>query len=201
MTRPKELSDFLRTLRTVLTPVPDGPESVHAQSAVARIFDALDNPGVLPDPDPRPPEGVLANHLTLALDNADAAPLAELTHAFAALAPRLRWEPRVGSDRQPEFHENHLNTAIVGPVGELERREDVIVGAGLMNPQTTYPTHSHPPEELYVVMCNGEWFREDRGWYSPGFGGVVYHRPNVRHAMRALDAPLLAVWCLYVETG
>ena len=62
-----------------------------------------------------------------------------------------------------------------------------------------YVDHQHPPEEIYIVMSDGEWYREGTGWYVPGAGGTVYHPPHVVHAMRAGAVPLLAVWLLWME--
>ena len=46
-------------------------------------------------------------------------------------------------------------------------------------------------------MSEGDWYREDRGWHTPGTGGIVYNPPDIVHAMRAGPDPLLAVWFLW----
>lgn len=196
MERPEALSGFLTAVHRALDVAPAGP----ARAAVGRIFNALEAPQPVHAANPQSPTGTLAQQLPNALDTARHAspPIADLARAFARLSPLLQWQPRPGSQLDPSFHANHANTAIVGPTG-MEQRSDVIVGAGLMNPNTTYPKHSHPPEELYVVLSDGEWFRDESGWYAPGIGGIVYHPPEVTHAMRSLKTPLLAVWCLYVK--
>ena len=63
-------------------------------------------------------------------------------------------------------------------------------------PRVRYPDHQHPPEEIYVVMSEGEWRQENHPWFSPGAGGIVHNPPDIVHAMRSADAPLLAIWCL-----
>jgi mannose-6-phosphate isomerase-like protein (cupin superfamily) len=78
----------------------------------------------------------------------------------------------------------------------LESREDVWVGVSLMAPNTSYPVHHHPPEEVYLVLSEGEWWNDADGWFKPGFGRTVYHRPDQRHAMRSGGEPLLALWAL-----
>ena len=139
-------------------------------------------------------------HLDAALahTSAGAASLAELADALHALAPLLLWcrSTRAGT---PEFSEGHANTQIVGPDG-MERRSDVVLGASLLAPNVAYPFHGHPPEEIYLVMSEGEWFTREAGWYSPGIGGIVHHPPDVMHAMRSGATPLLAVWCLWTGT-
>ncbi|MEM7253563.1 MAG: dimethylsulfonioproprionate lyase family protein [Pseudomonadota bacterium] len=195
MARKQALTDLLTAVHAALEPKATGI----AKAAVERIFTALRTPGEVVESARQPLSDALAPHLPVALQNAQGPLATPVSKAFAALAPQLSWQKRPGSEKNPEFHASHANTPIIGPTGELERRDDVIVGAGLMPPNATYPFHSHPPEELYVVLSNSEWFLEEKGWYRPGIGGVIYHPPRIKHAMRADDAPLLAVWCLYVE--
>jgi hypothetical protein len=47
------------------------------------------------------------------------------------------------------------------------------------------------------VLSPGSWRQDAKPWHEPGLGGVVYNHPNVVHAMRSTEAPLLAVWCLW----
>jgi quercetin dioxygenase-like cupin family protein len=68
----------------------------------------------------------------------------------------------------------------------------------LVAPGIRYIDHRHPPEELYIVMSGGEWYREDRGWHAPGIGGIVYNPSDSVHAMRSGPEPLLALWLLPV---
>ena len=46
-------------------------------------------------------------------------------------------------------------------------------------------------------MSEGDWFNGDAGWHKPGVGGLIYHRPEIVHAMRSGQEPLLAFWCLH----
>jgi mannose-6-phosphate isomerase-like protein (cupin superfamily) len=118
-----------------------------------------------------------------------------LLEAFRTLEPQLTWTRRKGDLGDARFRACHANTLLVGPAG-LEPREDVWIGASLMAPNTSYPVHHHPPEEVYLVLSEGAWWTEEAGWYEPGLGGTVYHRPNQHHAMRSGEKPLLALWAL-----
>ncbi|GGK55894.1 hypothetical protein GCM10007941_02700 [Amphritea balenae] len=89
----------------------------------------------------------------------------------------------------------HVNAEIIGPKG-LEVREDIIVGITLMRPGITYPDHHHPPAEIYIVLSEGLWRQKDLAWTSPGPGGYVYNPPDIIHAMKSLNTPLFALWCL-----
>jgi len=118
-----------------------------------------------------------------------------LLKAFRALEPQLTWGRRKGDLGDDRFRACHANALLAGPTGP-ESRDDVWVGVSLMAPNTCYPAHHHPPEEVYLVLSEGEWWNEDAGWYRPGVGATVYHRPDQRHAMRAGAKPLLAFWAL-----
>ena len=188
------LGRFLDAARDALSARLD--EGSPSAAVAARVFGALATsvgdiaPGSL-----APPPGY--RHLRSALERARAAPeLSHLAEAFQALEPELRWRRRPGSQAHgAAFHDGHANADIVSPTG-LERRRDVWVGASVVAPDVQYIEHRHPPEEIYLVMSEGEWYREDRGWHTPGVGGVVHNPPDVAHAMRAGSSPLLALWLL-----
>ena len=163
-----------------------------------RVFVALeDSVGAIAAGATPPPPAYRC--LAPALERARAAPeVSALASAFERLEPDLRWRRRPGAEAYGQtFFEGHANADLVGPTG-LEQRSDVLVGASLVGPGVRYIDHRHPPEELYVVMSEGEWFREDRGWHTPGIGSVIHNPSNAVHAMRADTEPLLALWLLWV---
>ena len=195
MKRPEVLVRFLDAARDALSARAE--EGTPSAAVAARAFEALENSvgTIAPGPLDPPPA---YRHLPSALERAGATTeLASLADAFEALEPELRWRRRPGSEAAGEvFHDGHANTDIVGPVG-LEQRDDVWFGASLVAPRVRYVDHRHPPEEVYIVMSDGEWYREDRGWHTPGAGGIVHNPPNIVHAMRAGPRALLALWLLW----
>jgi hypothetical protein len=141
----------------------------------------------------------VCRHLATALDHArrQPGPAGDLADAFAVIEPRLDWQIRAGAEAHGEqFLDGHANATIAGPEG-LEIRRDVRIGVSLMAPNVRYPDHHHPPEEMYVVLSDGQWRQADRPWHEPGIGGLVYNFPNVVHAMRSGANPLLAIWFLW----
>ncbi len=127
----------------------------------------------------------------------DASPdLCRLGAAFAVIASMVPWSkrPHVGPDAE-RFAAGHANAIIMGPRG-AEVRDDIVLGVSLMAPHIRYPDHSHPPDELYLVLSEGEWRQGDGTWMRPGIGGTVRNPPGAVHAMRAGARPLLAVWAL-----
>jgi quercetin dioxygenase-like cupin family protein len=172
-----------------------------AARAMARVNAAL----ALPAPRRRAPQPLAlpaCEHLSRAISLAKAGPddLARIADRIAALAPALAWRLKPSDD--PEFSRGHANVDIVGPAAEaLEQRDDVRIGMSLMAPGITYPDHRHPPEEVYLVLSAGDWRQNAGAWHSPGLGGIVYNQPDIVHAMRSsATEPLLAVWCLPLET-
>lgn len=169
-----------------------------AEAACQRIFKAMETGQ--PQNTPHRPEAPRAwVHLRGALETAASSPgrVAALGDALAAIEPQLCWQRRPGAENVPgNFADGHANATIVGD-GGLEVRGDVRIGVSLLAPHVTYPDHRHPPEELYAVLSPGSWRQDAKPWHEPGLGGVVYNHPNVVHAMRSTDAPLLAVWCLW----
>ena len=199
MKRPESLARFLDAARDALSARLQ-ERTPHA-AAASRVFEALAASvgDIAPGPLVPPPAH---HHLPSALQRARAAPgLSLLVEAFEALEPELRWRRRAGSEAHgTEFHDGHANADIIGPTG-LERRSDLWFGATLVAPDVRYIDHRHPPEEVYLVLSEGEWYREGSGWHAPGVGGVVYNPPNVVHAMRAGPAALLALWLLPSDPG
>ena len=196
MQRPDTLARFIDATReaAVASTEPDSDAAV----MIERIFAALKAPSSIIE---TPASEALPayNHLPDALSNATrgSSAIRTLSEALGGLAPELSWQRRVNAETQGErFYNGHANTIVVGPDG-LEQRSDILIGVSLVAPDVWYPEHNHPPEEVYVVMSEGEWYREEAGWYTPGMGSVVYHQPWITHAMRSGSRPLLAVWCLW----
>jgi hypothetical protein len=190
------LQDFLTSLADAFRARAIGAE---ASTAIDRIYRALQTPcpagaGV---PQRRP----VCGHLPEALATARSgpAPVARVADAFASLEPSLAWAPRAagGPFASENWPEGHANTAIVGPRG-LEERRDLSIGASLLAPRVRYPDHSHGPEEVYLVLSPGRFRHGDSGWFEPGIGGTLHNEPNINHAMASDDAPLLALWHLWI---
>jgi hypothetical protein len=124
--------------------------------------------------------------------------LRRLLERFKSIEPLLQWgrRPTYDDTASENFRDAHANTMIIGP-GGLEDRRDVWLGASLMAPQVRYPDHHHEPEEVYLVLSEGEFRQGEEGaWFSPGIGGSFYNPPGIKHAMRSVDTPLFAFWAL-----
>ncbi len=134
----------------------------------------------------------------LADDEQNHIEIAALVRAFAGVERSLAWTRRGRSERRPDhFSEHHANATIIGR-GGIEARDDVWIGASVMAPGTRYPDHSHPPEEVYLVLSGGEWRQNQGDWHAPGVGGLVHNPPGIVHSMRSGSGPLLALWCLFL---
>lgn len=125
--------------------------------------------------------------------------IGDLARALHSIQGDLVWTTRkvVGPTASAGFADAHANCLLVGPQG-MEHRDDLWIGISLMAPGTRYPDHDHAPEEVYLVLSPGDFWHGDAAWITPGIGGTVHNVPGIRHAMRAGDAPFLAIWVLPV---
>ena len=191
--RPPELDAFIAAAAAAFDRHATDPEGHGAATA---IFAALAEPAAPADP-ATPCRLSACAHLPTALDNAagDAA-LRPLVDRFRDLEPLLRWVRRPGdATASADFAEGHANAMIAGP-GGLEPRRDVWLGVSLLAPHVRYPDHDHAPEEVYLVLSDGEFRQGDGDWFRRGIGGSFHNVPGILHAMRAGAAPLLALWVL-----
>ncbi|MFC3284129.1 dimethylsulfonioproprionate lyase family protein [Litchfieldella rifensis] len=196
-TRPDALQNYLDSVHEVMA----ADRSIPAASrAIEKIFTALESPSRCKTGEGArlPVSGYLGD--ALAAVRAASPSLARVAKAFEALEPSLAWRRRstAGLSASDNFADGHANVMIAGP-GGLEDRNDVWVGASLMAPHVRYPDHRHSPEEVYLVLSSG-YFRQGEGaWFEPGMGGILYNEPAITHAMQSREAPLFAIWCLWVD--
>jgi len=124
--------------------------------------------------------------------------LGKLAAALREIEPHLSWNNQSERRKSAVLAENYADSFIVGPGGFVQSSA-IEIGVSVMAPHTTYPDHRHPPEELYLVLSQGEWRQNTEAWHEPGVGGVVYNPPDIVHAMRADAKPLFAIWCLPLD--
>jgi hypothetical protein len=62
-----------------------------------------------------------------------------------------------------------------------------------------YPDHTHPPEELYMVLTAGQFQHGDEDWHKPDIGGTFHNTPGIKHAMASGGTPLLAIWTMIIN--
>jgi len=202
--RSRRSAKFQRFLTCAETAIRHGsPLHERVHGAAERMFTALQTPSGQAG---RPDAACLPDcrhldcrHLATALEEVRSQPgaVGALGDAFADIEPQLRWQVRAGSETPGEQDRSGYASAIIaGPEG-LEIRPDVRIGVSLLAPHTQYPDHRHPPEEVYVVLSGGQWRQASDPWHEPGIGGLVYNPPNIVHAMRAMERPLLALWFLW----
>lgn len=191
--RSENLQSFLDAASAAYGQFANAPSS---RISVSQVFAALKNPGTQrTGPGIRLP---VCEELDAALSiETHHASLQEFIAGFKRIEPQLEWRLRTKNDgtASANFAEGHANAMIVGP-GGLEQRDDVWLGVSLLAPNVRYPDHDHAPEEVYLVLSQGEFRQGDGDWFSPGIGGSFYNVPGIKHAMRSLDMPLFAFWIL-----
>ena len=126
--------------------------------------------------------------------------LRHLVETFLAIEPAIAWQRRCGENlgASDNFYDGHANGMIVDP-GGVVHRSDVWLGVSLLAPDVRYPVHTHPPEETYLVMSEGEFSQNGGPWFEPGLGGSFYNPPGILHSMRSGPVPLFAFWLLRAD--
>ena len=147
---------------------------------------------------PVPPSAALPvlGHWQAALAGTEtAAP--DLARPLAALAPGLAWTQNPNYRRRPpspDFLARYGYAQIAGPEGPIVDAE-LAMGVLLLAPGTLYPSHRHPAVELYCALDGeAEWWREGQDWHRRPLGSLIHHPSGVAHAMRAGEAPFLALY-------
>ena len=196
--RPTYLSAFLGAHCTAARALPESS----VKAFFEKCHQALkEETGGVDDPDKKelPP---VCEYLQAALSVASqtSAPIKNVGHTFEAIAQKLPWQPRLDyKDQTDDFYNGHANAVIIGD-GGLENHRKVRVGASLIAPNVEYPNHRHPPEEGYLVISEGQWRQEANPWTARKSGETIHNPPNIWHAMKAGNKPLLAIWMLWMET-
>lgn len=134
-------------------------------------------------------------HLDAGYRNLENAGLRKLAASFQAIEPLLAWSSRAERRISDTLADNYAEATIVGQDGAIAS-ERVEIGASILSPNTVYPNHRHPPEEVYIALSEGHWRQGDDPWVEPGIGGLIHNPANIVHAMRSGDQPLFAIWCL-----
>ncbi len=72
-------------------------------------------------------------------------------------------------------------------------------GFVILGDSITYPQHWHEAEEIYMPISGvAEWYHEDSSWQLKQPGNLIHHQSNIKHAMRTVGEPLMA---LYIWRG
>ena len=146
----------------------------------------------------------VTRELPKAIDAARGTPLAEIAAALVEVEPSLRWR------QNPNYTTATIGDTFLERYGYVElvgrncpwRSDNFAVGFLLLGLGAHYPVHHHPAREVYhVVAGTSEWWRSERDWTAASPGAAIYHAPNVKHATRVLDVPLLAIYCWQGDTG
>ncbi|MBO88490.1 MAG: transcriptional regulator [Rickettsiales bacterium] len=197
MERSQQLQKFLKATQNAFSASGAKMDALVVADKIFSIADAKSGVAAKPDAVELP----ACKYLGVALESAKAegGPIANLALALEGIAPHLKWGLRPnGENDDATFKACHANAVVVGKDG-LEERYDIRIGMSLLAPETRYPDHRHPPEEIYTVLTPGEWKQGTDGKFkSPGIGGFVHNVPNIVHGMRSKDVPLLAVWSLWM---
>jgi quercetin dioxygenase-like cupin family protein len=116
-----------------------------------------------------------------------------LAAQLRAALPMLHWRQNP-TYTDADFLARYAYCELLGPESVIQD-ERVTAGLLCLAPETHYPAHSHPAEEVYHVLIGESlWQRGDERWTRRATGARIHHPSRVPHAMRALTEPLIALY-------
>lgn len=118
-----------------------------------------------------------------------------LVRELRAVAASLRWrQTYTPAEVGARFLENYGWTELLGLTGEVPS-EQLALGFLLLGPNTDYPRHAHPAEEIYLPLSGtAQWWTAATDWHAVAPLVPVPHAGNEAHAMRTGTQPLLALY-------
>ncbi|QHG74949.1 dimethylsulfonioproprionate lyase family protein [Ensifer adhaerens] len=129
----------------------------------------------------------------------------ELARALAALLPAIhvtRSKSYLANPPSGDFAENYGYGVICGPengVPALIKDPELAFGLMFLGPDTHYPLHHHPADELYYTVTGPSFWRAGYAdWDMRGMDETIHHAPWLPHATLSADRPLVL---LYVWEG
>lgn len=132
-----------------------------------------------------------------------------LAKALADLMPAIhltRSKSYLANPPSADFGNNYGYGVICGPDNgppALMKDADISFGLMLLGPETHYPLHSHPADEVYYTVTGPSSWRTGENPWSPRKAGEVIHHPSrIPHATLSGGRPLvlLYVWQGDLET-
>ena len=127
-----------------------------------------------------------------------------ISASLAEVAPHLRWKQNANySDKLlgEGYMASYAYSELIGPDG-FYPGDDFLMGLLLLGPNRTYKDHAHPAPELYWTLTGPSlWRRAPGDFETHAAGSAIWHAPNVVHATRTLEEPLLAMWIWTEDTA
>ena len=152
---------------------------------------------------PMEPFHLPSSDLLLADTELQSAQYAKLLQSIFDVAPAMRWREIYQDEiAHLTFMEKLACTSIIGkgaPFHSNKLRLFIVY----MAPHLFYPWHSHPAEEIYMVLSGKALFKregdKDR-WCEEA--DCVIHKCNQPHALQTTDSPMLALvaWRNHLDT-
>lgn len=127
-----------------------------------------------------------------AVDSLASLPDHPLTDAVRELNPTLPWIP----SHRVDDGGAHTGLVLLDHVVDLS---PVIAGLTVLDANSVYPEHNHPPAEVYLILGGtAEWrYGGSKEFVTHTTGDVVQNNPNDWHEIRTGPEPTVAIWVLW----
>ncbi len=128
----------------------------------------------------------------------------DLAAALATLDGHFKWQQSsFYSDELlgEGFSQNYGWCQLVGPEGFFPG-DDFLLGLLLLGPRRHYKDHFHAAPELYWPLTGPTLWKQGAGDFgTKQAGDIIWHDPNIIHATKTDQSPLLAVWSWTRDTA
>ena len=194
------MSDWGAAVRHLLDLAADKFDAAGAAPAAVAEVTALLRRGPLGAPPREPRRAPACRHWERLLVTAGAQGQGDLAAALRPLGGALGWMS--GGDfygpAAGDLGDKLAYVDVVGPYGGLFAAEGFHLGPIIFGPHMDYPAHAHPAAEIYYLLAgHGDWRRGNEAWTARPPGALFHHPPNMPHAARTADQPVLALVCLF----
>lgn len=142
-----------------------------------------------------PPSAPPVAHWLDDLRELSSAATAALVEAFTRHAGQLHWRQTYSeADFGARFLQRYGYVELVGRRSRLFT-DRMAAGLLMFGPDTHYPRHRHPAEEIYLpVAGTARYLMPDGVWKSAAPGTVIHNAPMVWHGTETAEQPVLIAW-------
>ena len=118
-----------------------------------------------------------------------------LAETFVKMRNQLQWIQSYTADDFGQYMvDNYGFVELIGTRGHFVSN-DIAAGFVFFGRGIEYPNHWHDSEAFYYPLTGtGLWSQDNGPYESKRAGEFVFHESNEHHALKAPDAPLLALY-------
>ena len=128
------------------------------------------------------------------------ADMGDLAAAIADIDRHASWTSYATSNWSSRLADRSATATIVGPWAPITH-DNLAFGVFCVGPDAVYHEHLHPAREVYLIVNGSTEFLTVDGWRWLGPGETSVQEPDVIHALRTGERPVLCFWVWTGDVG